>query len=122
MKKSIVELFTYAAAASFFALPPYGLAAHWYGGVLLAVSVLPAVGMSLLLTKFCRSGIPAAVRFAPVAAGWFALAFANRHLAGSVDSAGPALNGLRVASRVQGSLNDNSDRHCLDDRNCNSIA
>jgi hypothetical protein len=33
-----------------------------------------------------------------------------RHLAGSVDSAGPALNGLRVASRVQGSLNDNSDR------------
>lgn len=64
MKKSIVELFTYAAAASFFALPPYGLAAHWYGVVLLAVSVLPAVGMSLLLTKFCRSGIPAAVRFA----------------------------------------------------------
>ena len=84
MKKSIVmQLFTYAAAASFFALPPYGLAAHWYGVVLLAVSVLPAVGMSLLLTKFCRSGIPAAVRFAPVAAGWFALAFANRHLAGS---------------------------------------
>ena len=40
MKKSIVELFTYAAAASFFALPPYGLAAHWYGGVLLAVSVV----------------------------------------------------------------------------------
>ena len=95
MKKSIVELFTYAAAASFFALPPYGLAAHWYGVVLLAVSVLPAVGMSLLLTKFCRSGIPAAVRFAPVAAGWFALVCANRHLAGSGTASGAF--GLTVA-------------------------
>lgn len=51
--------------------------------------------MSLLLTKFCRSGIPAAVRFAPVAAGWFALAFANRHLAGSGTASGAF--GLTVA-------------------------
>ena len=57
-----------AFAALFFALPPYELAAHWYGAVLLALTVLPACGMTLLLCCFGRSELTPLGRYLPAAA------------------------------------------------------
>ena len=54
-RKPVVTPVAAAFAALFFGLPPYELAAHWYGAVLLALTVLPACGMTLLLCCFGRS-------------------------------------------------------------------
>lgn len=78
--KSMIEP---AAAAAFLALPPYGLAAHWYGAALMAVTALPACGMALLLTRFGRRELTPVRRALPVAAGWIALLLVNRCLAGA---------------------------------------
>lgn len=77
MKQKYSVLPAFAAAALFLLPVPYGVATHWFEVVLLAAAVLPAVGMSLLLTLFCRPGLASGPRFAPVAAGWIVLAAAD---------------------------------------------
>ncbi len=74
MKQKHLTLLAFAAAASFLLPVPYGVAGHWFELVLLAAATLPAVVMSLLLTLFCRPELRPGPRFAPVAAGWIALA------------------------------------------------
>jgi len=83
MKPKYSVLSAFAAAALFLLPVPYGVATHWFEAVLLAAAVLPAVGMSLLLTLFCRPGLAAGPRFAPVAAGWIVLTVVDRTIAAS---------------------------------------
>lgn len=104
MMKQTYSVFPAFAAAALFLLPvPYGVATHWFELALLAAATLPAVGMSLLLTLFCRPGLAAGPRFAPVAAGWIALAAVDRALAASASAwtlAGLAAAPLVVALTV----------------------
>lgn len=75
-RKPVVTPFAAMSAALFFILPPYGFATHWYGAVLLALTMLPACGMALLLSCFGRPGLTPFRRYLPTAAGVVALFFA----------------------------------------------
>lgn len=90
-RKPVVTPVAAAFAALFFGLPPYELAAHWYGAVLLALTVLPACGMTLLLCCFGRSELTPLGRYLPAAAGAAALFFAYEALAESGTVWGSAL-------------------------------